>query len=361
MSKPPAPPRASKGFWLMLGHLWCWSVWVTGVRDLLDDLRRRARGASSSAPSRPWSSASRSSGCASASRPQVLGAAVGPAAVPGRLAGLLDRFAGGRIGGGRCARRRLRGGRPAPAPAVPSAAQAAAPGSPRAARRRGAGSGRAARALGAAGAPAAVAGRRAAVTTSRTSDLGARVDDGLDPPVGADHVDRRLPHDLGAAAVVEGVAGAGVAEAEGERSCRRPPTTWAFWVRWIQVTRRRCLVASTMSGHRRRTSTSDRPPAGGRAPAAAGSGWAGWSRRGSGAGARQPGSALGQRGPGPGPGAGAGRSSGRHGAGASGRRRAGRGGRGRPSTSLRHRRPRAGRSWAGGGGRRGEQPPRASR
>ena len=31
--------------------------------------------------------------------------------------------------------------------------------------------------------------------------------------------------------------------------------TWAFWVRWIQVTRRRALVASTMSGHRRRTST----------------------------------------------------------------------------------------------------------
>ncbi len=45
-------------------------------------------------------------------------------------------------------------------------------------------------------------------------------------------------------------------------------TTWACWVRWIQVSRRRALTASTMSGHRRRTSTSERPPAG-----------AGWRRR----------------------------------------------------------------------------------
>ena len=44
--------------------------------------------------------------------------------------------------------------------------------------------------------------------------LGARVDDRLDLPVGADHVDRRLPDDLGAAAAVERLAGTGVAEAE---------------------------------------------------------------------------------------------------------------------------------------------------
>ena len=40
-------------------------------------------------------------------------------------------------------------------------------------------------------------------------------------------------------------------------------TTWACWVRWIQVSRRRLLTASTMSGHRRRTSTRASPPAGG--------------------------------------------------------------------------------------------------
>ena len=47
--------------------------------------------------------------------------------------------------------------------------------------------------------------------------LGAGVDDRVDPPVGADHVDRGLAHDLVAAAADEGVAGAGVREAEGQR------------------------------------------------------------------------------------------------------------------------------------------------
>ena len=37
-------------------------------------------------------------------------------------------------------------------------------------------------------------------------------------------------------------------------------TTWQFWVRCIQVTRRRSFVASTMSGQRRRTSTRVNPP-----------------------------------------------------------------------------------------------------
>ena len=50
------------------------------------------------------------------------------------------------------------------------------------------------------------------------------------------------------------------------------PTTWQFWVRCIQVTRRRCLVASTMSGHRRRTSTRLRPPAGAAAGGGCGAG-----------------------------------------------------------------------------------------
>ena len=61
---------------------------------------------------------------------------------------------------------------------------------------------------------AGVAGPRAAVARL---GLGAGVDDRLDPPVVADDVDRGLAHDLGAAAVVEGVAGAGVGEAERER------------------------------------------------------------------------------------------------------------------------------------------------
>ncbi len=41
-------------------------------------------------------------------------------------------------------------------------------------------------------------------------------------------------------------------------------TTWQFWVRCIQATRRRSLVASTMSGQSRRTSTRVSAPAGGR-------------------------------------------------------------------------------------------------
>ena len=57
-------------------------------------------------------------------------------------------------------------------------------------------------------------------------------------------------------------------------------TTWAFWVRWIQVTRRRSLVASTMSGHRRRTSTSDRPPPGAVDSAAPEVAVGAWSRAG---------------------------------------------------------------------------------
>ncbi len=40
------------------------------------------------------------------------------------------------------------------------------------------------------------------------------------------------------------------------------PMTWEFWVRCIQATRRRSFVASTMSGQRRRTSTSVSPPVG---------------------------------------------------------------------------------------------------
>ena len=63
------------------------------------------------------------------------------------------------------------------------------------------------------------------------------------------------------------------------------PTTWAFWVRWIQVTRRRCLVASTMSGHSRRTSTRLRlEPATGAAGASAGAAVAGSGSGGSGSG-----------------------------------------------------------------------------
>src|SRR5690606_22429172 len=40
------------------------------------------------------------------------------------------------------------------------------------------------------------------------------------------------------------------------------PVTCAFWVSNIQARRRRLRTALTTSGHNRRTSTSDRPPAG---------------------------------------------------------------------------------------------------
>ena len=65
---------------------------------------------------------------------------------------------------------------------------------------------------------------------------------------------------------------AGVGEPEGERAWPSTPTTWAFWVSWIQATRRRSLVASTTSGHSRRTSTSVQAIAAAPAAPAAGSG-----------------------------------------------------------------------------------------
>src|SRR6478735_7195642 len=50
----------------------------------------------------------------------------------------------------------------------------------------------------------------------RALGLGARVDDRLDLPVGPDHVDRGLADHVVAATVHEGLAGAGVREAEGQ-------------------------------------------------------------------------------------------------------------------------------------------------
>src|SRR3546814_7067397 len=50
-----------------------------------------------------------------------------------------------------------------------------------------------------------------------SSDLGgARVDDGVDLPVGPDHVDRGLADDLRAATVGERLAGTGVLETQGQ-------------------------------------------------------------------------------------------------------------------------------------------------
>src|SRR4051812_16123812 len=168
MSKPP-PPRASKGFWLM-----GWSH-LSRVADLLDHLGaelaleelRRAH--------------------ALVLGVEVVGVGVGVRRRPvgtglglllvGRP-GLLDRVAGGRARVGRrlllhgCGLRgglRLRLGHGGPGD-----------------RRR---------ALG----------------------LGARVDDRLDLPGGADHVDRGLVQHLVAAAAHERVAGAGVRETERER------------------------------------------------------------------------------------------------------------------------------------------------
>ena len=162
---------------------------------------------SSSAPSRPGSRRRGRRGAASASA----AAGVGRRRVAAGRPGLLDRLAGGRRGGRRvgarlgAARRRRRRGA---ARRRPSRAASAAP-AVGGRRRLG----------GAAGAAAPLGRRRGASGWAPGSTIVSTRQSC------ADHVDRGLAHDLGAAAAVEGVAGAGVGEAEGQRRCRRrrPP------------------------------------------------------------------------------------------------------------------------------------------
>ena len=168
------------------GH-WC------GISSITCGAERRAGGARRRPGRR--SSASGSSGSASASASARSSGRPARRRPVGSLDGLAARrdgtwLRGGGVGG------RVRG-RPASAAAGPR-------GSP-------------------GGSDAAGAGTPVAAAAPARRRWAPGVDDRLDRPVDADHVDRGLAHDLGAAALGERLAGAGVAEAERQRRRRPPP------------------------------------------------------------------------------------------------------------------------------------------
>ena len=192
--------RRGSGSWS--GHFWGRSV-VTGAGSPRSS-GRRARAGAARRRARPLVSASGSSGWASASA----SARRGRRSATGRP-GLLDRLAGGRAAAaGRrgLARGRRRLGR---------GSRQSRCGSPR----RGAGRGR--------GRGLAAGSRRGGAAGGCPPGVGLAPGSTIvvDPPVDADHVDGGLAQDLVAAAADEGVAGAGVGEAEGQRVAvdrRRP-------------------------------------------------------------------------------------------------------------------------------------------
>ena len=199
MSKPPSPPRASKGFGVaQLGRSW-WAA-VIGQSCGISSITLGAELAL-----------------------EQLGAV--EAAVVGDLVVRVGVGVGGRPGSVAAAdRRRCAWAR--------CSDRAAAIDSRTAGVGRGSGRGRVGRGGGLVGRPTAGGCARRGWLRRRAGGpldarrpsrrrLRRRVDDRLDLPVGADHVDRRLPQDLVAAAADEGVARPGVAEADGQGGRRR--------------------------------------------------------------------------------------------------------------------------------------------